>query len=66
MSLKENKIYANYEMAYAPTIFYDLATKSNVDIKVYNLSGQLQLESLGEKAEGNFLYKIKNLHLVTI
>lgn len=54
LNAKESKIYANYEAAYAPTIFYDLATQSNVDIKVYNLNGQLQLESSSENAEGNF------------
>lgn len=54
MNSKASKIYANYEAAYAPTIFYDLATQSNVDIKIYNLSGQLQLESANAQAEGNF------------
>lgn len=54
LNAEESKIYANYEMAYAPTIFYDLATQSNVDIKVFNMNGQLQLESADENAEGNF------------
>jgi len=51
---EESKIYANYETVYAPTIFYNLATQSDVDIKVYNLNGQVQLESSDEGPEGNF------------
>ena len=54
MEMKESKIYANYETVYAPTIFYNLATQSDVDIKVFNLNGQLQLESSNEGPEGNF------------
>jgi hypothetical protein len=54
LNAEESKIYANYEMPYAPTIFYNLATKSNVDVKVFNLNGQLQLESVDNSPEGNF------------
>jgi hypothetical protein len=54
LETEESKIYANYETVYAPTIFYNLATQSDVDIKVYNLNGQVQLESSDEGPEGNF------------
>jgi hypothetical protein len=55
--LDQSEIYAYYEMAYAPTIFYNLATKSEVDVKVYNMNGQLQLESNGLNPEGNYFIR---------
>lgn len=54
LELKESKIYANYELPYAPTIFYNLNTKSPVDIKVFGLDGKLYIESNSESNEGNF------------
>ncbi|NRA12350.1 MAG: T9SS type A sorting domain-containing protein [Crocinitomicaceae bacterium] len=53
----KSHIYANYELPYAPTIFYNLATTDNVDIKIYSMSGAVVLESENENFEGNFFIK---------
>jgi hypothetical protein len=54
LNAQESKIYANYELPYAPTIFYNLATKTEVDVKVFNTSGQLLIESKDQPFEGNY------------
>ncbi len=55
--IHESRIYANYEFAYAPTIFYDLGTNKNVNIKVYSLDGRVVLESPNESPEGNYFIR---------
>lgn len=52
-----SQIYANYELPYAPTIFYKLATKDNVDIKIYSMSGVVVLESKNQNFEGNYFIR---------
>jgi len=53
----ESKIYADYTMPYAPTIYYDLNTKQNVNIEVYNASGQLVLTEKEQIHQGNFFIR---------
>ncbi|MFT6922249.1 MAG: hypothetical protein ACJA1C_001251 [Crocinitomicaceae bacterium] len=57
LDLKESHVYANYTLPYAPTLFYNLATKQNVDIRIFDLNGSLVLESLNEEHEGNFFVR---------
>jgi len=57
LSNQESHIYANYEIPYAPTLFYNLATKNNVDIQIYDINGRLVLESLNQSFEGNYFIR---------
>lgn len=57
LDLGESHIYANYALPYAPTLFYNLATNKNVDIRIFDLNGSLVLESLNEVHEGNFFIR---------
>ena len=53
----KSEIYANYELPYAPTIFYKLPTTDNVDIKIYAMSGAVVLESKNQNFEGNYFIR---------
>ena len=53
----KSEIYANYQLPYAPTIFYNLATTNNVDIKIYSMSGAVVLESKDQNFEGNYFIR---------
>ena len=53
----KSEIYANYELPYAPTIFYNLATTDKVDIKIYSMSGAVVLESENQNFEGNYFIR---------
>jgi hypothetical protein len=57
LDLEESHVHANYTLPYAPTLFYNLATNKNVDIRVFDLNGSLVLESLNEAHEGNFFIR---------
>lgn len=52
-----NKIYADYTVPYAPTIYYALNTKNPVDVKVFNMAGQVVLESADQNSEGNYFIR---------
>ena len=53
----KSEIYANYELPYAPTIFYNLATMDHVDIKIYSMTGAVVLESDDQNFEGNYFIR---------
>lgn len=53
----ENKIFADYSVPYAPTIYYDLITQNTVSIKVYNMSGQVVLEADEMNPDGNYFIR---------
>lgn len=53
----ESFIHADYTMPYAPTIYYDLATGENVNIRVLDMSGSVVLEAADQKAEGNYFIR---------
>lgn len=53
----EHFIHADYTMAYAPTIYYDLATGENVDIRVVDMSGTVVLEAADQNPEGNYFVR---------
>jgi hypothetical protein len=55
--LAENAIFADYTMAYAPTIYYDLATSDRVDIRVVDMTGTVVLKADGQQPEGNFFIR---------
>lgn len=57
IEIEENKIFADYTVAYAPTIYYDLATQNNVDIKVFDMNGRAVLESDGQNPDGNYFIR---------
>ena len=57
LEAEKSEIYANYELPYAPTIFYNLATKNEVDIKIYSMSGAVVLESENQNFEGNYFIR---------
>jgi hypothetical protein len=57
LEVKENNIYANYELPYAPTIFYSLGTNEKVDIKIYSISGAVVMESSDQNPEGNYFIR---------
>jgi len=57
LTLEESSIYADYQMAYAPTIYYDLATKKKVDITVVDMAGSIVLEAKQENPEGNYFIR---------
>jgi len=52
-----NSIYADYTMAYAPTIYYDLATNNPVDIRVVDMKGAVVLEADAQQPEGNYFIR---------
>lgn len=55
--IDENKIFADYSVPYAPTIYYDLTTQNTVDIKVYDMNGRVVLESNDLAPEGNYFVR---------
>lgn len=55
--MKEHNIYADYTIAYAPTIYYNLATTNNVDIAVYDMSGRVVLDAKDQNFEGNYFIR---------
>ncbi|MFT6983886.1 MAG: hypothetical protein ACJAUD_002666 [Crocinitomicaceae bacterium] len=57
LDLEESHVHANYTLPYVPTLFYNVATNKNVDIRVFDLNGSLVLESLNEAHEGNFFIR---------
>jgi hypothetical protein len=57
LTLEESTIFADYTMAYAPTIYYDLATTNNVDITVVDMTGAVVLEAKQENPEGNYFIR---------
>ncbi len=57
LTLEESNIYADYQMAYAPTIYYDLATANNVDITVVDMTGAIVLEASKQNPEGNYFIR---------
>lgn len=57
VEVKENNIYADYTVAYAPTIYYNLGTSNNVDIAVYDMNGSVVLEAKDQNFEGNFFVR---------
>lgn len=57
VSVKENKIYADYTVAYAPTIYYNLATTNSVDISVYDMNGRVVLADKNQNFEGNYFIR---------
>lgn len=50
-------IYADYTVAYAPTIYYDLETLDQVDITVYDMTGKIVLQDLAQNHEGNYFIR---------
>lgn len=56
-SMSDHSIYADYTMAYAPTIYYDLATGEKVDIRVVDMSGTVVLEAKDQNPEGNYFVR---------
>ncbi len=57
LTMEESNIYADYQMAYAPTIYYDLATTNEVDITVVDMSGSIVLEASNQSPEGNYFIR---------
>ena len=54
---QESNIYADYSLPYAPTIFYNLASKENVSITVTDATGRVVLEAEDQPSEGNFFIR---------
>lgn len=54
---QESTAFADYTMPYAPTIYYDLITKENVDITVVDQSGRIVLSAENEPSSGNFFIR---------
>jgi hypothetical protein len=50
----KSNIHADYSLAYAPTLVYQLKTTKKVNLKIYDTNGQLVLESDNLAKEGNF------------
>lgn len=57
LTLEESHIYADYQMAYAPTIYYDLATANEVDITVVDMTGAVVLGAKQQNPEGNYFIR---------
>lgn len=57
LTLGQSNIYADYSMAYAPTIYYDLATLNKVDITVVDMTGAVVLEASQQNPEGNYFIR---------
>ncbi len=57
IEVEENKIWTDYTVAYAPTVYYDLATNNRVDIQVYDMSGKMVLEATDQNSDGNFFIR---------
>jgi hypothetical protein len=53
----ENKVYADYTIAYAPTIYYSLNTVNQVDIKVYDMNGQVVISEEDQSFEGSYFVR---------
>lgn len=53
----KSHIFADYTVAYAPTIYYDLNTLEEVDIKVIDMGGRVVLEDAGQNHEGNYFIR---------
>lgn len=52
-----NHIYADYNLPYAPTIYYNLSTGNMVDIKVVDISGKIVLEAKDQQPDGNYFIR---------
>lgn len=50
-------ITIDYSLSYAPTINYSFYNQSDVDLKIYNLNGQLVVHEKGLKSEGNYFIR---------
>ena len=57
VDIKKSNIYADYTVAYAPTIYYNLSTLDEVDVKVYNMNGQVVLADQDLSFEGNYFIR---------
>lgn len=57
VDVEESKIYADYTIAYAPTIYYDLTTQNTVNIQVYDMNGRVVLEANDAFPEGNYFIR---------
>lgn len=57
VEIEASNIYADYTVAYAPTIYYDLATQNQVDIKIFDMGGKVVLESDKMNPEGNYFVR---------
>lgn len=57
LSEAPNHIYADYNIPYAPTLYYTLNTKSPVEIKVFDQSGKVVLEAQNQPSAGNFFVR---------
>lgn len=53
-STKENKLYADYQLSYAPTIYYTISTSKNLTAKIYDASGKVVFIKSDLNSEGNF------------
>lgn len=54
---QESNIYADYTLPYAPTIYYNLASKENVSITVTDAAGRVVLEADDQPSAGNFFVR---------
>jgi hypothetical protein len=54
---QESSVYADYTMPYAPTIYYDLISKENVDITVVDEAGRVVLSAEDQPSSGNFFIR---------
>jgi hypothetical protein len=57
LTLEQSHMYADYTIAYAPTIYYDLATTNTVDITVVDMAGAVVLEAAQQNPEGNYFIR---------
>lgn len=55
--LEESKLYVDYTMEYAPTIYYDLLTNDQVEVVVTDMSGKQVLSASNLNPEGNFFVR---------
>jgi hypothetical protein len=49
-----NSIFVNYQLAYAPTLFYSINTKSNLTLTIVDMQGKVVLQKDGLQKDGNF------------
>lgn len=52
--VSKNSIFVNYQLAYAPTLFYSINTKSNLTLTIVDMQGKVVLQQGGLKKDGNF------------
>ena len=51
---REANVNIDYQLPYAPTIFYDMVSNEKVDLKIYDIKGQMVISQNGMSGSGNY------------